>query len=106
MEPNSFIHSFNLFLLPFLSFNSIIHSPTDWYPILAHRIVMQQYLYSTMIEIYVQGLLLLLVLLLSGREMQMPCHCRAARGFRRETATDVVVLVTAAALKSYHSIDS
>lgn len=43
------------------------HSPTDRYPVLAHRFVVQQYLYSSVIEIDVQGI---------GREMQMPsCHC-------------------------------
>lgn len=46
-----------------------MYSPTDRYPILAHRFVVQQYLYSSVSEIYVQGI---------GREMQMPsssCHC-------------------------------
>lgn len=54
---------------PLRAAHSSVYSPTDRYPILAHCFVVQQYLYSSVSEIYVQGI---------GREMQMPsssCHC-------------------------------
>lgn len=41
-------------VLPPTPIASSIHLPTDWNPVLAHRFVLQQYLYSSVIKIYIQ----------------------------------------------------